>query len=262
MPSATRSQPRTGVSGSSARRCGTYPICARPRRGVSPRMRTAPTDGRTRPSSSFSSVDLPAPLGPTVAVKLPGRTLKVAPLQTVRPPSATETRSSETTGVMPGAVSAGGCGLVESIVQGGELTDLPALERRGGRLHRLGDAHDRDPRGTRESKDADGRGGHRLIVVDEDGGLMAAQLPLKGDDGSCRRLVALDNRLHELHRRYQVQVESACHVHEDAFGGRHLLAREVLRDVRHGVSVWLQGGEEIVVERGEACRVARIDAAG
>ncbi len=61
-------------------RCGTHAIrarhCSRSASARStPPARTRPSLGRTKPRSTFSSVDLPAPLGPTSATVSPGSTV-------------------------------------------------------------------------------------------------------------------------------------------------------------------------------------------
>lgn len=58
-------------------------------------IRTRPSAGRTNPSSTFSSVDLPAPLGPTNATVSPGATSKdtSATASSERPGYVTVTRS-------------------------------------------------------------------------------------------------------------------------------------------------------------------------
>src|SRR5579859_3802183 len=64
----------------------TYPICARKSgswRGAPPSTRAEPAVGRASPVSSRSSVDLPAPFGPTSALIRPCGTVTVQSLSAV-----------------------------------------------------------------------------------------------------------------------------------------------------------------------------------
>ena len=49
----------------------------------SPKMRTLPADGASRPAATLSSVDLPQPVGPTTETNSPGATASVVSLTAV-----------------------------------------------------------------------------------------------------------------------------------------------------------------------------------
>jgi|ERR1039457_1689351 hypothetical protein len=89
-----------------------------------PNTATEPAARSLRPSSTFSSVDLPAPLGPRIATNSPSPTSRSTSLQIVRPPSATAPltiSTAATIGLVPRR-------LVQRLLKAFELGDLPLLE--------------------------------------------------------------------------------------------------------------------------------------
>ncbi len=102
-PRVTTSRTRSGMSGSMASFCGTYPMRASRAARGRPSMRTEPLVTGCRPRMTRSRVVLPAPFGPIRPVNWPGRMPKDTSRRISRPPSRTLTpssrsRSSVTTG--------------------------------------------------------------------------------------------------------------------------------------------------------------------
>ena len=94
IPSETTSLTRSGMSGSMASFCGTYPIeASRGGRGA-PSMSTEPRVTGCRPRMIRSKVVLPAPFGPIRPVNSPGRMVSETSRRISRPPSRTPTPSS------------------------------------------------------------------------------------------------------------------------------------------------------------------------
>ena len=99
-PARTTSSTVAGRSGGRCGRCGTYPIRPRSREhaGVLAEQRAPrPHSGRSTPSSSRSSVDLPLPFGPTSAANSPACTRNETSSSTGVAPYANETSSASTT---------------------------------------------------------------------------------------------------------------------------------------------------------------------
>ncbi|MDH6129216.1 hypothetical protein P3T39_006205 [Kitasatospora sp. GP82] len=72
--------------------------------GASPRTRTSPAAAGSTPSSTFTRVDLPTPLGPSTAVNSPAPTARSTPDHRVRPPTRTAAARSDSTGGTSGPV--------------------------------------------------------------------------------------------------------------------------------------------------------------
>src|ERR1700685_266693 len=89
-----------------------------------PNTATEPAARSCRPSSTFSSVDLPAPLGPRIATNSPSPTSRSTSLQIVRPPSRTAPPTISTAA----AIALAPRGLAQRPLQAFELGDLPLLE--------------------------------------------------------------------------------------------------------------------------------------
>ena len=66
---------------------------------VAPASDTCPRSGASTPASSFSSVDLPAPLGPTTPTTSPGATVREMPSRIVWAPWAFATSRAVRTAV-------------------------------------------------------------------------------------------------------------------------------------------------------------------
>ncbi len=96
-PRPTTSIPRIRNDASKLRRCGRYPIRSPACPGRRPSTRTSPSAGNS-PSNTFTSVDLPTPLGPNTATNSPAPTSRSTPDQSVRPPTRTAALRSETAG--------------------------------------------------------------------------------------------------------------------------------------------------------------------
>ena len=76
------------------RRLAAQRVEARRRRAARPSTSTVPDAGRCQPSSSPTSVDLPAPDGPTIATCAPGAIASVTSSRIVWPPARTVTSRS------------------------------------------------------------------------------------------------------------------------------------------------------------------------
>ena len=66
--------------------CGTYATLRRTRDNGCPSSRTRPWVDGTSPNAAFTSVDLPAPFGPTTAANAAEGMSTVTPESTFRPP--------------------------------------------------------------------------------------------------------------------------------------------------------------------------------
>src|SRR5579864_332415 len=102
---------RTVSSGKTFDTCGTY---ARPLPTILsagwpvtslPRTVTVPEVGRMRPAIALRSVDLPAPLGPTMAVIAPLRAAMLTPVITGGPPYPAVSFSTTSAGTSPSVFS-------------------------------------------------------------------------------------------------------------------------------------------------------------
>src|SRR5271167_753916 len=89
-----------------------------------PSTATEPAASSLRPSSTFRSVDLPAPFGPRIATNSPSPTSRSTPLQIVRPPSRTAPLTISTAA----AIDLMSRRLVQRPLQAFELGDLPLLK--------------------------------------------------------------------------------------------------------------------------------------
>ncbi len=88
-PGSRRPPPKPPpASGAGSRRGEPCSRCARARIGSTP-SETRPVSGRRSPARQASRVDLPAPLGPTMAVTSPGRNRAPTPASTAWPPRET-----------------------------------------------------------------------------------------------------------------------------------------------------------------------------
>src|SRR5579859_25841 len=72
---------------------------------LAPRTKTSPREVRSTPLSAFSSVDFPAPFGPTTAVIFPGYTLSETSSMTGGPPYPAHTPSARSTGPVCSAMA-------------------------------------------------------------------------------------------------------------------------------------------------------------
>src|ERR1700704_4035007 len=75
-----------------------------------PRKRTSPAVGRSRPVTTFTSVVLPAPFGPTIETNSPSLTWKETLLSALNTPKIFETLMVSNSG----AVTAAGAGCISS----------------------------------------------------------------------------------------------------------------------------------------------------
>src|ERR1700712_454478 len=105
-----------------------------------PNTSSLPEAAGRRPRTIWSSVVLPAPLAPMTATIPPAGTSKLACDQMRRPPRTALTSSNVSAA---STVRSSDCD-TEGLGQRGQLLDLPALEGRLARRHRLGDLDDWD----------------------------------------------------------------------------------------------------------------------
>ena len=242
-----------------------------PRLGASPSTSSSPATGRSRPSSSFKKVDLPAPFGPSTATNSPRRTSKVAPRQIARPPYPAARSRPTTTGPSPPPSPWATC-----VAPGTALTTPPgsrralARGRRAGRPSSSGRCPSRArssrtprrPRSPRGGLLADRRRerGDGLDVVDEHLEGLRFDLTVEGDHGRGRRVVALGDGVHERGRRHEVEVERLGQVLEDALGRGDRDPGEATLDRRQSGAVAGERGLDRTVALGEVGGLGRLDA--
>ena len=191
IPSATTSLTRSGMSGSMASFCGTYPIeGSRAGRGA-PSMSTVPLVTGCRPRMTRSRVVLPAPFGPIRPVNSPGRIGEVRrPGGSPGRPAARRPRRSRSSSASITVRLTGArwrpCWSRPFAGPG----PRPASTT-GSRIqarHRLVDAHHRDAVGLRQRDERFGQRVRHLLIVEKHLHLvLREQAPLRRDvlgDGS------------------------------------------------------------------------------
>src|SRR5579871_4973547 len=185
--------------------------------GAAPSTVAEPWLSGTRPRSTRSRVDFPAPFGPRTATSSPVSTARSTPLQTVLAPTLTAA-SRSSTGLtdhppversLPGRVTERG-------EEGAELAHLPLLEIERRRRERLGHRDHGNVRGAGHRGHPAHLGRDVLAVVDPDVDLVVLSLALDGLDILRAHVAAFGDRFREAVGRHELQPEVGAEGLEDA----------------------------------------------